>query len=365
MRAGREETLKSFLIRYEEMLDPQRPVAHEIPTRILGYGEISTVLAIGERNSSGGKNQSGIDIGGGLAVKRMPMFNSREEAENYRRLFFESIESLRERVGIDVVENSLIQVEPEEYARGREKGKPIVMYIIQRRLESDSIGNRIIHIVAPKEVERLVAAVVEETRKVFEFNRRNRGSYEIGFDGQISNWVVRNYQVGSGRLPEKPQLAYFDTSSPLLRKNGVEQLDPELFLRSAPSFMVWIIRLLFLKDVLTRYYDFRKVLIDLLANFYKEKLGHLVPELVEVVNGVIEKPVSNAAEDKPKRASLQAPDDTEPLRVVPITVKEVESYYREDAMIWRLYLAFRKTDRFLKNFLKLNYPYILPEKIER
>ena len=75
-----------------------------------------------------------------------------------------------------------------------------------------------------------------------------------------------------------------DTSTPLFRVDGVEQLDPELFLRSAPSFMVWIIRLLFLEDVMTRYYDFRRVAMDLIANFYKEQRPELIPDLIETAN---------------------------------------------------------------------------------
>ncbi len=52
--------------------------------------------------------------------------------------------------------------------------------------------------------------------------------------------------------------------------------------------------------------------------------------------------------------------------IAPVTEKEVASYYREDAMIWRVYLAFRKLDRFLHlRILGKPYVYILPEKIKR
>jgi hypothetical protein len=52
--------------------------------------------------------------------------------------------------------------------------------------------------------------------------------------------------------------------------------------------------------------------------------------------------------------------------VKPITEKEVRSYYREDAMIWRLYLALRRFDRFLHTkILHKPYVYILPGKIKR
>ncbi len=36
------------------------------------------------------------------------------------------------------------------------------------------------------------------------------------------------------------------------------------------------------------------------------------------------------------------------LDVAPITEEEVRAYYREDALIWTLYLSMRKVDRFLR-----------------
>lgn len=131
-----------------------------------------------------------------------------------------------------------------------------------------------------------------------------------------------------------------------MQKNGVEQLDPELFLRNAPSFMVWIIRLLFLEDVMTRYYDFRQVAVDLIANFYKEQRPDLIPDLVDTVNGFFSAEIGEGGFE-------------------PITEKEVRAYYREDAWIWRIYLAFKKVDRSLHRLLGKDYPYVLPEKIKR
>jgi len=132
-----------------------------------------------------------------------------------------------------------------------------------------------------------------------------------------------------------------------VRLDGVEQLDPELFLRSAPSFLVWLLRMLFLEDVVTRYYDFHLVAVDLIANFYKEQLPDLIPELIEEANDFFAMEASQ-------------------LEVAPITLKEVRSYYREDALIWSLYLNMRKADRLLQTrVLRKRYPYILPGKIKR
>jgi len=97
---------------------------------------------------------------------------------------------------------------------------------------------------------------------------------------------------------------------------------------------------------MTRYYDFRRVAVDLIANFFKEQRPELIPDLVNEVNALL------------SQQDLEG-------GFTPITIKEVRSYYREDAMIWRLYLAFRKVDRFFHGLLKREYPYVLPEKIKR
>jgi hypothetical protein len=188
--------------------------------------------------------------------------------------------------------------------------------------------------------------VLAETDKVFRFNQAHRGSLEIGFDGQISNWAVADLHPSALRLGDPIRLLYLDTSSPMLRREGVEQQDGELFLRSAPSFLAWILRLLFLEDVMTRYYDPHKVAVDLIANFYKEQRPDLVAGLVDLVNEF-------------QAADIAAGSFNS------LTIKEVGDYYREDAWIWRTYLGFRKIDRELHHLLGKRYPYILPEKIRR
>jgi hypothetical protein len=80
------------------------------------------------------------------------------------------------------------------------------------------------------------------------------------------------------------------------------------------------------------------VTIDLIANFYKEQRAELIPDLVEEANRFF-------AEETPD------------LGVEPISVKEVDSYYREDALIWSLYLNLRRLDRFLRTrLLRRDYP---------
>jgi hypothetical protein len=313
-----------LLERFEAGLDPQNPNLSKIPASIIGYGEMSTIFVI---SHPGQEN---------IAYKRMPIFRSTYEMEAYERLFEEYNAGLR-KIGIAIPESALARVVP---AKGNS-----VIYNAQERLPAASIGNALIQRLDENSVRVLFLAVLRELRKVFAHNRE-RPPITFGIDGQISNWAVKDYREGTS-LTEKTELFYIDTGTPLMRKEGVEQLEPELFLRSTPSFLVWLIRLFFLEDVMTRYYDFRKVAIDCIANFYKEQRPGFIPMLVETANRFF------------------AHEDAE-SGMAPITEKDVVSYYREDAMIWRVYLAFRKLDRFLHlKVLGKPYVYILPEKIKR
>jgi hypothetical protein len=246
---------------------------------------------------------------------------------------------MRDRIGIQVVASDITRIIDEDLNR-------VVIYIVQEKLPKESIGHKAIHHLPVHEINKLMLAILTELSKVFDFNQQNKGNLELGIDGQISNWAIVNFNPETASMDEKISLVYFDTSTPLMCRDGKEQLDPELFLRSAPSFMVWILRWLFLKDVMTRYYDFRKVSIDLIANFYKEQRPELIPGLVDTVNGFFSVQIRNR-------------------EFKPISVEEVRAYYREDAWIWRLYLVFRKIDRSLHGLLGKHYPYILPDKIRR
>ena len=192
----------------------------------------------------------------------------------------------------------------------------------------------------------LVRYLLLHMQKLWRYNLKKIGR-ELGIDGQISNWVLDDIDTETGRLGSEITFSYIDTSTPFLRIKGVEQMDPDLFLRSAPRFLAWILRMFFVDEVVGRYYDFRKVIIDLLANFYKEGKSELIPELVLTVNEFLT-------------------GEGAGLGIEPIDDDEVRAYYREDAFIWRLYLNMRRLDRFIyTTILRRDYPYILPGKIER
>jgi hypothetical protein len=292
----------------------------------LGYGEISTVFAIQAEGLAG------------LAFKRLPLFRNTEEIAKYREAYETYNHLLQEEIGLRLPAHSCIDLTDES-------GRPI-LYIIQQQMPSDSIGHNAVHLLPRETVLLLIRRTLQETQRVLDFNRR-QDHFQVALDGQISNWAIEGFDPQQPRLDPDAPLTYLDTSTPLFRVKGVEQLDPELFLRSAPSFLAWILRLFFVEDVVNRYYDFHQVAVDLVANFHKEQRPDLVCDVIGEVNSFFT-------------------GDARELVIEPVTEKEVRAYYREDALIWTLYLAMRRIDRTIRTrLLRQPYPYILPGRIER
>ena len=256
----------------------------------------------------------------------MPLFSDRASAEKYVQQHLEYCGFLKE-AGLRLPENETAIMEP--------SNGPVVLYIAQEQLVPQRFGHKLIHSLDAQDIERVIQGIVSEIAKVRQFNESCRPRMELALDGQLSNWVC--FEIGNGL-----QIYYVDTSTPLYRKDGIEQLDPELFLRSAPFFLQWIIRFLFLDQVMERYYDQRQVYLDLVANLYKEQQPGLVPLTIQVINGAL------------------------PADLEPITAGEVEKYYKEDKLIWTLFLAFRRLDCWIKTKLfRKQYEFILPGRIER
>ena len=316
----------ALLRKFESGLDPYQPEKSKVPCRVLGYGEISTVFEI---QVEGYKD---------LAFKRLCIFQTMEELQSYLATYTEYNQRLESAIGLHLPAHGHI-------AFLSPSGHP-VFYIIQKKLSPESICSKALHHMLRSEAVVMFRAVLGELYKVWEYNR-NHPDGQVGFDGQLSNWAIEGFDPSHPALKESLTLFYVDTSTPMWTRDGVEQLNPELFLRSAPPYLVWILRLLFVKDVMTRYYDLRKVIIDVIANFYKEQKPDLIPDMVDCANDFIANQGSS-------------------LGLQPITQKEVKSYYRQDEIIWSLYLSMRRFDRFMrKKVLHRDYPHILPGKIKR
>lgn len=303
---------KDLLYQFEKGLDPLRIEKSHIPAQLIGFGEISSIFKIGENDK--------------VAFKRMPLFSDRSSAEKYERQYHEYCGFLAE-AGILLPEHETIILEVPD--------RPVTLYIAQKKLPADRFGHQLIHSLDRRDSENLIESIVSAILNVWRFNESAMPGIELAIDGQLSNWV---WMADS----KKPYLNFVDTGTPLYRKDGTEQIDPELILQSAPGFLRWIIRWLFLKDVLNRYYDPRLVYTDLAANLFKEQQPDFIPVCLDVINRYLS-------------------DGKGPL-----TFKEVEKYYKEDKLIWTLFLAFRRVDRWLTTkMLRKRYEFILPGKIKR
>lgn len=296
---------RSILEKFEAQIEPQQLRG----AGVLGYGEISTVFEV-----------DGLP---GVACKRMPLFKSVAAAETYARQYVEYCGNLKI-AGLRLPEDRTEIFE--------QPGKPVVLYIIQQQLSPARFVHKLLHELTDTDIDTLVTDVLAAINHVWAFNAVHEPDIRLAIDGQLSNWVYL----------ESGELFYIDTSTPLYQIHQQEQLDPELFLQSAPSFLRWLIRWLFLADVMNRYYDPRQVAIDVAANLYKEQRPDLVPRVVELINS------------------------SKPESVESITVMDVEKYYKEDKLIWVVFLALRRFDRWLKTkLLRQRYEFVLPGKIKR
>jgi hypothetical protein len=299
------------LRKFEERLEPwrvggTRPAGAGV--RVLGYGEISTVFAVGDDSRA--------------AFKRMPLFSTVEQAHGYVESYRRYTELLRE-ADLDLPEDETAVIDI--------PGRPVVLYIAQRQLPPDRFCHVLIRSLEPPACRSIFEAVADRLSQVWSFNERGRPGVELAIDGQLSNWV----------LMEDGRLFFVDTSTPIFRKGGVEQLDPELFLASAPGFLRWLLRLAFLDEVMSRYYSSHRVFMDMVANLYKEGREDLVSVALPAVN-------------------RHLPPSTQ------ITPEEVRKYYSGDKVIWSVFLAFRRLDRWVKTrILGRRYEFVLPGKIRR
>ncbi len=308
--------------------------------RVLGAGEISTVFSV-EGEECGTLfflegPASGVFLPrSALAFKRMPLFDTAAQVERYLEAFREYHRLLAEAgLTVPAYGNRVLR---------RPDGK-LVVYDLQERLPTDSIGNAVIRLLDPGEACLAVRAVLGEIAKLWRFNETASGfrNLRVALDAQISNWAFFPYPRPAAGSTSYDRVLYLDTSTPLYRRGGQEVLEAELFIASLPRPLRWLIRRFFLQEVLDRYYDLRAVVRDLVANVIKEGRPDLVPALVEEANRFL-------AETAPRPAR-------------PLTAGEVRSYYRQDRVIWVVFQYSRRVARLLRAVSGRPLDYRLPDR---
>jgi hypothetical protein len=317
---------KDLLAEFERTLDTVHPEKGKIPIKILGYGEISIVFEIvGDENAN-------------IAYKRLPVFETEAQVTSHINAYMEYNRLLKEDLGIDVPETDTAWVPSRD-------GKAIVLYCVQEKLLPISMGNKIIHQVDAAGIKQLVLLVMNALKRIWVFNKQQT-TIQVGIDGQVSNWSVQGFDPDMPRVDPDASLKYIDTTTPMYRVNGEEAMDPTLFLKSAPGILRKSLMGM-LHEVVDRYYDWRLVANDLIANFYKEQLPALVPDVIATVNDFFS---SDAAE----------------FAIKPFTIDEIKAYYKHDKQIWTVFQSLRRMDRFVTTKIRRKtYNFYLPGKIKR
>lgn len=303
---------------FEYGLDPGRPQKSAIPPAIIGYGEISTTFLI-----------PGLD---GLACKRMAGFPGQDAATAYVGLVARYIGTLT-RAGVRIVDTKACRIE----SRRRH-----VVYLVQPLLEPAGFGHKLLHTADDTTLLRCIDRVLEYALALHRWNATQTDGKEIAVDAQLSNW---HFSISEG-VASPPNLV--DVGTPFMRKNGKHELDTRFLLAPVPQPLRWYYaRKRAVETYLDDYFDTRKLLLDLLCNFFKEGRPDRIPLALEHVNRWIQ-----------ARA-----DD---LAVAPVSSHDVEAYYETDAASLELYMRLRKLDRFVRTrVLGQRYNYTLPGPVKR
>jgi len=287
--------------------------------KILGLGEITTTIAL-EGALDHRHPQTGRRVA--WAYKRLPSFPSEAEAIAFQQLSADYQQAL-EKAGIRLLFQRARLI--------RSQGK-IWVYICQERLPSNTIASRAIGPAPVEECRQIFGRVLIELLKIYTWNR-DHPELRLGFDGQIPNWAV---------LDDGP-LGYFDTSTPLLRRDGREGLNTELFLKAVPILLRPVVRAFLLQGIVDRYYDPRLVTLDLIASFYTFRRPDAVPALVADANRFLQ-------------------DRMTAFQLAPYTIAEIRSYNRSDLLLWKFLRAMKRMDRFItQEILGRSYEQRLPQ----
>jgi hypothetical protein len=312
--------------------EAQHRWSEPLKAKILGIGEITTTI---ELTGPGAPRRIKADKSlVTLAVKKAPSFPDHQAALSYQAICYEYEKFLTETLGIRTpyAEHQLMP--------GKE-GRWLV-YNLQERLPKESIACLIIQVADQDTIEKMFLRLLSENKKLFEWNR-GHPEYLVGFDGQIPNWAFIRFSAEHPNIEPDEPLLYIDTTTPLIRRDGKEQLDTELFIKSIPMFLRPIVRATLLKGVLDRYYRPRDVMMDLIASFITHHRPDLVPRMIELTNQFIKTELVGSG-------------------IEPFAEKEISGYNNEDVLIWKFFRQMKRMDRFItEKIMGKKYEQRLPQ----
>jgi hypothetical protein len=238
----------------ERRVDRALTTGDESDIEVLGYGEISCVLAWHDGSQP-------------TAAKRLPLFDTAARLEAYREVFASYLEALGA-AGVRVVPSRL---ESTPAADGR-----IAAWCLQPLLDPKTLATRRLKTEDEEGSRQLISRIAEQILAAV--------GPHLGLDGQLSNWAVADDEV-----------LYFDVTTPMMRdRAGRELVDFDLFIASLPWALHGLVRRYVLGMILDTYYRPREVLRDLIANFIKEGVAERIPLALGVVNQLVEPAIDEA-----------------------------------------------------------------------
>ena len=188
-----------ILTEFEQGLNPQAPEKSAIKAEVKGYGEISSIFSV-----------TGIE---GWIFKRLPLFDTVAAAEKYVANYHNYTAALG-KAGLSLPADSTTIV----------RGEKVVLYVGQEELAKAAFCHNLLHTLAPADSLNMIVKILTEINKVANYNKQHTPATELSIDGQVSNWAMVDDKI-----------IFVDTSTPLFKVNGEEQLDPELLLNSTPG----------------------------------------------------------------------------------------------------------------------------------
>jgi hypothetical protein len=239
--------------------------------KIIGRGRISIV----------------IEWHGNVVVKPLPLFSSRTALDDYSSLLEEQSKTLAAG-SVGVLPTRLQACEKENGAWAA--------YLIQPRVPTEHLLAQFLRSLPDAEAVDILVVLASHLKRVV--------SPRFGLDGDISNWCVDT----------NGQLLLLDNSTPLVRDHaGRGLLDFNLFLGSMPRALRLPLRRFVVPRVVARFFDPRRLFVDILSGFYSEDLSHLLPQVISRWNSLVEREISE---------------------------KEVLRYKRRNERLWRALVLF-------------------------
>lgn len=286
------------------LAEVEQVVQHALETRddarlhVLGYGEISLVLGWPAEDPV-------------LACKRLPLFATVDAADAYGALIAEYVDRLRER-GVDVL--------PTEWHLTPAAAGGVAAYVVQPALPEATLATRVLA-ADPSSAPRVIEVIVEAVDRVV--------GPDLGLDAQVSNWV---WAEGA--------LRYVDVTTPMLcDPDGRTRMDLRLLTSPLPAFTRPAVRRFVAPAIVADYHDRRKVIVDLVGNLLKERLGSVLPTAIEVANRHVTPALDRA---------------------------EIDRWYRGNARMWEVMLRLRRADRWWQGSVRRRtYPFLLPRPVDR